>query len=239
MVKDLLRAASLRSGVIADIGCGRNKLGTAILRHADAESIAVLGVIGTDVSEYGAKPVDERLQYRQQLAGVLPIEGRSIDLVIVKWALHHMSHRVAGKTIAEIARILKPGGHVAIVEALMGDEALVPEFEAETRIKETWPDGDWFGERHQLTLDYLDLSLLQQRYVLALEDFYGHWLEQEFTWMPMPFNYIDASRLRSAFDCVGMHEDGQYRRVFGMTPIIHWGPPTMRLVFEKPQTRFA
>ena len=75
--------------------------------------------------------------------------------------------------------VLKPGGRLAVIEALMGsDSEHYQGLIDETGNSETWPDGDWKLERLELTREYLTLSESQQRDVLALEDYYGHWVDQ-------------------------------------------------------------
>jgi len=234
MVKDMLTTEVLENGVVADIGCGRNNLGAALLNYADEKSVRGLSVIGTDINAYETASSDRRLRYRQQVSDQLPIDDSTVDLAIVKWALHHMNDQHLAQAVKEIARILNQKGRVAVIEALMGDaRSLAQGLEAELANQEMWPHGEWFSDRLQVTQAHLSLSQEQQRFVLALEDYYGHWLEQRFTWMPMPFNYMAPDVLCKVFDRVDLREDEGSRRVLGMMPLIHWGPPTIRMVFTR------
>jgi SAM-dependent methyltransferase len=229
------------SVLVADVGCGLNRLGKAILHCVDQEGLANAlqwRVCGTDISQRCEASLDARLKFeRQEPPTRLPFATETVDMVIVKWVLHHMSPAAAASMASEIARATKPGGCVVIVEAMMGGAELKAAIDAEQRNAKTWPPQQpgtrWFERRQCTTSKYLALSLAQQRLVLALEDYHGHWLDQANTAMPLPFNYMTSERIKALFAEAGLHEREDKRRVFGMAPIIHWGPPSLRLVFEK------
>ena len=44
----------------------------------------------------------------------LPIDDASVDIVFFSQSLHHALH--PGRAVAEAARILKPGGRIAILD---------------------------------------------------------------------------------------------------------------------------
>lgn len=234
LIDDLLVAPLLGDGTLADIGCGRNKLGRVILADLDRRGVDVKAIIGTDVSAYGERPADPRLSFvRQPEPTSIPLEPDSVDLAITKWALHHMDGETQRSLVRQIAELVKAGGHVVVVEALRGNgQGLWDSFIEETRNARTWPPGEWFEGRWRLTQDHFALGLDQQRAVLAMEDYFGHWLEQRHTWMPLPFTYMTPTMLCDLFLDAGFHEERSLWRVFGMAPIIHWGPPTIRLVFK-------
>jgi ubiquinone/menaquinone biosynthesis C-methylase UbiE len=234
MITDLIEVETEADTTVADIGCGRNRLGKALLDYADRRSIRIAGVVGTDVNKYETTGEDVRLRFMHQESDRLPLDDDTISLAVIKWALHHMNPRILTNMAQELARVLKPGGRLAVVEALMGNES---EFHQglidEASNSETWPDGEWKVERLELTRKYLALSESQQRDVLALEDYYGHWVDQAFFFMPLPFTYMNPAGMRAVFTPVGLIEDPEARRVFGMMPVIHWGPPSIRMIFVK------
>ena len=241
----LLRDAlpqNLSSGpvAVADVGCGHNELGEAILRCIDRdrlENASQWHVSGTDIFRRNKSSSDTRLVFKLQDSTTrLPFDSETIDFVIIKWALHHMNSEDAASMASEIARVLKHGGRVAVVEAMRGGCKLADAIGAEQRNEETWPQGPWFEKRRRTTNAYLNLNLDQQRRVLALEDYHGHWLDQANTTMPLPFNYLAIEDLEALFSNAGLREHEAGRRVFGMAPIIHWGPPLLRLIFEKNRT---
>lgn len=238
LVRDAL-PISLGSGpvLVVDAGCGRNELGAAILRcidQAGLENAALWRVCGTDISRRHERSSDSRLAFEMQgSATQLPFDSEAVDFIIAKWTLHHMKREVAAAMASEIARVLKLGGRVVVVEAMRGGSELVGAIEIEQRNAETWPRGPWFERRRCTTNAYLNLSPAQQRGVLALEDYHGHWLDQANTTMPLPFNYMSIDELKALFTKAGLAEFEAGCRVFGMAPIIHWGPPSLRLIFEK------
>jgi SAM-dependent methyltransferase len=234
MFVDIIDSGFIKLGTVVDIGCGRNKLGRSLLKYSDAGPRTLTKVIGTDINAYKAKSPDRRLIFKQQSGTALPLENDTVDIAIVKWALHHMTHEEIHSLTNEIHRILRPGGRLSIVEGLVGEwSVLKTAFDREQKNPDTWPSGPWIDRRVELTHDYLILSEEQQIQVLALEDFNGHWLEQEFTWMPLPFNYMNTTTWTRIMSKTGLQKDDANTRLFGMSPIIHWGPPSVRLVFIK------
>jgi len=52
--------------------------------------------------------------------------------------------------------------------------------------------------------------------------------------MPLPFSYEHPEGIIKAFADAGLVEIPGLRRTYGLSPIIRRGPPSIRLVFEKP-----
>ena len=107
---------------VVDLGAGTGKL---------TRSLVALGHRVTAV-----EPIPEMLaQLRSAVPGALPLAGsaeaipvddESADVVTVAQAFHWFDHPVA---LAEIARVLRPGGHIALVWNARDDrEAWVAEF---------------------------------------------------------------------------------------------------------------
>lgn len=236
MVEDILKQSNLSNGKIVDVGCASNELNMAILDHADRKGLGVNEAIGTDILQTTTEQVDPRLEFRKQSSSkTLPVESDYADLVISKWSLHHMTLDEINSITSEINRILRPGGKAIIIEALAGSgNDLLREFVTESKRKDVWPVGHWQGLRRNLTRQYLQLQLDQQKAVLALEDYYGHWLESRRTSMALPFTYMSPLEINRVFKAAGMRESARLKRVFGYAPIIHQGPPSVRLVYYKP-----
>jgi FkbM family methyltransferase len=236
MISDLLKSANLRNGVIVDVGCWDNELNLAILDHADRVGLTIDHAIGTDVVQMPVTTNDRRLEFRAQSSqNMLPVQSDYADLVISKWSLHHITQTVTDSIISEIGRVLRPGGKAVIIEALAGSyDDLHNGFQRETKDKTVWPEGPWNEVRKNLTEEYLRLQLDQQKAVLALEDFYGHWLEGRRIETPLHFTYMTHLEANRIFGDVGLREMVKLRRGFGYAPIIHKGPPSIRLVYSKP-----
>jgi ubiquinone/menaquinone biosynthesis C-methylase UbiE len=239
MIQDLLTQPNLPNGTIVDVGCSSNELNMTILTQADRNEIKIEKAIGTDIVDTTMASNDPRVAFlRQPSPKTLPLETECADLAILKWTLHHMTVDEVTSIAREINRVLKQSGKAVLIEALVGqDMELYHEFLAECKQKDTWPEGPWQKLRRNITKRYFRLSLDEQKAVLALEDYYGHWLESMRTDMPLPFTYLTHDEIDHQFEVTGMNESPQLRRVFGFAPIIHQGPPSIRLVYEKQTAR--
>lgn len=94
--------------VVLELGAGTGKLTRQLVDQGHAvfatePDEAMLGVLRERVPEVSAKVAT---------AEDIPANDRSVDVVVVAQAFHWFDHEVA---LAEIARILKPGGHLALV----------------------------------------------------------------------------------------------------------------------------
>ena len=113
-VRETLRRIDLRDGdAILDVGCG-----TGTLLAAIAERVPVAKLAGLDLSPAMLSVTRRKLGDRASLvageAGRLPFPDRRFDLVVSTSALHYWPDPAEG--LAEIARVLKPGGSVAITD---------------------------------------------------------------------------------------------------------------------------
>lgn len=105
----LLQHGLAENAVLLDIGCGSGRLANA-LRHFQA-----LRYIGLDV-------VPELLAYAQEICGrndwqfmkqegfKLPFADNSIDMVTAFSVFTHLLHEESFAYLAEVSRVLKPGG---------------------------------------------------------------------------------------------------------------------------------
>jgi ubiquinone/menaquinone biosynthesis C-methylase UbiE len=94
--------------VVLELGAGTGKLTRLLVDQGHAvfatePDEAMLAVLHERVPEVSAKVAT---------AEEIPANDRSVDVVVVAQAFHWFDHEVA---LAEIARVLKPGGHVALV----------------------------------------------------------------------------------------------------------------------------
>ncbi|HEV2798773.1 MAG TPA: class I SAM-dependent methyltransferase [Nocardioides sp.] len=94
--------------VVLELGAGTGKLTRQLVDAGHA-------VFATDPDEAMLEVLRERVpevSARVAVAEDLPANDRSVDVVVVAQAFHWFDHEVA---LAEIARVLKPGGHVALM----------------------------------------------------------------------------------------------------------------------------
>lgn len=113
-VRETLRRVDVRDGdAVLDVGCG-----TGALLAALAERIHASRLVGVDLSPAMLARAREKLGRRAALvaaeAGRLPLADGRFDLVVSSSALHYWPDPVTG--LAEMTRVLRPGGRVAITD---------------------------------------------------------------------------------------------------------------------------
>ncbi len=228
--------------IVADIGAGKNRLGQAILEFSDEKNLRIKKVIGTDLNDWPDRDsnVDQRLAFVTQESGTyLPLPSNSLNAVIVKWVLHHMPPEDQVAFLRSVWRVLKPGGRLIIFDSLGAEQNqtdIMSDFEKEINNSQTWPKGSFYNDNLKLSKDYLALNQKQQLQVDALEDYFGHNLIMgRDAFMPQYFTYLSVMELRGLMTKLGFVENVKLRRVFGAAPIMRMGPPSLRIVFNKPK----
>ncbi|MGH7549896.1 MAG: class I SAM-dependent methyltransferase [Gemmatimonadota bacterium] len=113
-VRETLRRTDLREGdAVLDVGCG-----TGTLLEVVAGRVPGARLVGVDLSPAMLGVARRKLGDRGSLvaaeAGHLPFPDRRFDLVLSSSALHYWPDPAAG--LAEIARVLEPGGRVTITD---------------------------------------------------------------------------------------------------------------------------
>jgi ubiquinone/menaquinone biosynthesis C-methylase UbiE len=109
-------------GRALDAGCGAGHLGFTLAGHF-AEVVAVdpsAGMLET-VAGHAARqglPVTTC----RALADDLPFESASFDLVASRYSAHHWLH--LERSLQELHRVLRPGGHLLLIDVL-GDESVL------------------------------------------------------------------------------------------------------------------
>lgn len=97
---------------ILDVGCGVGAL------HAHLVGMGA-EVIGVDVSRESiaiAERANPGVAYIQAPATSIPLRGASVDMTCVICVLHHIVPGERDAAVAEMARLTRPGGVVAIIE---------------------------------------------------------------------------------------------------------------------------
>jgi ubiquinone/menaquinone biosynthesis C-methylase UbiE len=107
--------------VFLDLGCGQGNYSVAV-----ADIIGSTGVVyAVDLWAEGIAELQERAAREGRVnlkallapAGRLPLEDRSVDVGFMATVLHDLVEvHTASDALAELARVLKPGGLLAIVE---------------------------------------------------------------------------------------------------------------------------
>ncbi|MFY1652899.1 class I SAM-dependent methyltransferase [Solwaraspora sp. WMMB762] len=113
-----------RASRIVDVGCGFGKSTRPLARrYPNAEVIGLdLSAPGLRLAHREAEDEGLAIHYRQRDAVDTGIEPGSCDVVTGTMVLHEMPADVIELTLAEAARLLKPGGRLGFLEfALTGD----------------------------------------------------------------------------------------------------------------------
>lgn len=103
-------------GAAVDVGCGTGTfaIGMAAARP-DAELIGVDGdpeILARARAKAGA----ERVEWREGLAGALPLPAGSADVATMSLVLHHLLPEQKREAMAEVRRVLRPGGSFQIAD---------------------------------------------------------------------------------------------------------------------------
>ena len=101
--------------VIADLGAGDGSFSLLLAQNAEKvvavdSSAKMIEFAREQAHRNHIKNVDYRLGDMEEL----PIDGASVDIVFFSQSLHHALH--PDRAVAEAARILKPGGRIAILD---------------------------------------------------------------------------------------------------------------------------
>lgn len=117
LLDELVTHASLRgpAGRCLDLGCGTGRVSREL-------SARCQDVVGVDASAAMLERARERaaelglgnVTYVEALASALPFPDASFDRVVVANLLHYLADPVA--TLREVARVLRPSGHVTLLE---------------------------------------------------------------------------------------------------------------------------
>lgn len=96
---------------ILDVGCGTGSLTFALVKAADLREVAAIDFSAVFVEEAIRRNADPRIKIRQADACALPFEGGAFDRALALLVLHFVPE--AGKAVAEMRRVVRPGGVVA------------------------------------------------------------------------------------------------------------------------------
>lgn len=105
-----------RGGTVLDVGCGTGTF--AIAFAAERPDAEVIGIDGDPqiLALAKAKEGAGRVSWNEGLAGELPFEDGSADVVTMSLVLHHLLPDQKREALAEIRRVLRPGGSFHIVD---------------------------------------------------------------------------------------------------------------------------
>ena len=103
---------------VLDLGSGTGTL--AILAHTMHPDAELIGIdVDPDILAIArAKAAREKagIRFNQGMAFSLPYDSRSFDRVVSSLVFHHLTTRDKERTLAEVRRVLNPGGLVLILD---------------------------------------------------------------------------------------------------------------------------
>ena len=114
------RLALDRPAAVLDVGCGTGTLTRQIYDALPAT--APRRVCGVDAAEAMIAVADRKagdrpgLEFAAALAEELPYPDASFDRVLSTFFFHHLNYGLKVKALAEIGRVLRPGGQAAILD---------------------------------------------------------------------------------------------------------------------------
>jgi ubiquinone/menaquinone biosynthesis C-methylase UbiE len=114
-MRERVDAALPQRGSVLDVGCGTGTFAIALASsRPDANVIGIDGD-GEILARAKAKAGAGAVEWRRGLAGELPFGDESIDVVTMSLVLHHLLPEQKREAMAEVRRVLKPGGsfHIA------------------------------------------------------------------------------------------------------------------------------
>jgi ubiquinone/menaquinone biosynthesis C-methylase UbiE len=98
---------------ILDVGCGTGSLTFALTRFADLGAISAIDYSPVFVAATNRRNTDPRVRIEQADACALPFEDGTFDRALALLVLHFVPE--ASKAVAEMRRVVRPGGVVAAV----------------------------------------------------------------------------------------------------------------------------
>jgi len=106
----------LNPGSILEVGCGPGRLLEAISEAGFSE-----GLVGVDLSPYllerAARRLDGRTVRLAHADGLtLPAAEGSFDVAVAAHYVGHLPRALRGRALKEIARVVRPGGHVILID---------------------------------------------------------------------------------------------------------------------------
>ena len=112
------RAAPKPGQRVLDLGCGTGTLALMVKRAEPAAEVVGLDA-DPDILEIAASKAEKagvEIELDRGLSTELPYEDTSFDLVLSTLFFHHLTGEDKRRTAREVARILRPGGELLVVD---------------------------------------------------------------------------------------------------------------------------
>lgn len=111
---------SVKGLFLVDAGCGAMQLSRSLAERGAS-------VLGIDPDPLQAEknrqmPVVANVGFAQTGADAVPVESGSVDGVVFSYSLHHIPQEAYASVFTEIARIVRPGGFLYVMEPVAAGE---------------------------------------------------------------------------------------------------------------------
>jgi len=115
-----IEAAQIKPGErILDVGCGTGDL-TLLAKQRTGSTGQVYGIDGApemiDVARGKAARARSEVDFRVAVIEQLPFPDGSFDVVLSSLMMHHLPDDLKPQALAEVRRVVKPGGRLLIVD---------------------------------------------------------------------------------------------------------------------------
>ena len=111
----LNRLVPLAAQDIIELGCGAARLARELLVRYPATRVTGLEVDAIQLARNLAAPA-ERLRFIAAGAQAIPLPDAQFDLALMLKSLHHVPQSIMDQALAEVHRVLRPGGHLYVSE---------------------------------------------------------------------------------------------------------------------------
>jgi ubiquinone/menaquinone biosynthesis C-methylase UbiE len=108
---------------VLDIGCGTGNLTLLVAKRYPSATVVGLDPDSAALDRARKKAARGRLMatFAQGFAEELPYPDGSFDAVLCSLALHHVTEGCRIQVLREVSRVLRPGGHLHLLEMAAGD----------------------------------------------------------------------------------------------------------------------
>jgi ubiquinone/menaquinone biosynthesis C-methylase UbiE len=116
------RLLPLKGADILELGCGKAEKTFAIAERGRANRIVALEVDEIQHAKNLQRSTPANVSFQLGGAQAIPADDRSFDIVLMFKSLHHVPLTLMDTALAEIHRVLKPGGVAYISEPVFAGE---------------------------------------------------------------------------------------------------------------------
>jgi ubiquinone/menaquinone biosynthesis C-methylase UbiE len=109
-------AALPRDGTAADVGAGTGSFAIALATARPDASVLGIDGDGGVLDRARRKPGAQAVEWREGLAGELPVEDAAVDAVVMSLLLHHLAPAAKERALIESRRVLRPHGQLHIAD---------------------------------------------------------------------------------------------------------------------------